>query len=66
MRVVLALALVALLAMPAYAKGRKQSPEQQQQDAEKQKRQQETDQAYKSSLGKIPDQKPADPWAPMR
>lgn len=65
MRVVLAAILIALLAVPAQARGKRQAQDQTQ-SAEQQKKARDADQAYKSALKSIPAQKPADPWNNMR
>jgi ribosomal protein L12E/L44/L45/RPP1/RPP2 len=60
-------ASVALLgALPASAKGKRQAAGQQQQSEEQKKKAKELDSNYKASLSRIPDQKPSDPWGPMR
>jgi hypothetical protein len=70
MRIVRAALLLALLAGPAYAQAipgmniipedRKRTPEELERDAK-------TDKAYRESLGKIPNAKPAaDPWGNVR
>lgn len=67
MRIVLIAAMVALLVVPAHARGQKRSGGQQQQNSEQQNQaraQQEKD--YRSALGRIPNQKPADPWGKIR
>jgi hypothetical protein len=72
MRVICAAAITALLAGPGYAQSsqsKSQSPgpplpplkSQQEIDAER-----KAEQAYKNSLGNIPDQPPADPWGNAR
>jgi len=66
MRTMLAVLMVALLAAPAIARGKRQSAAQSQQSTEQLKKAQEADQNYKASLGRIPDQKPADPWGSVR
>jgi hypothetical protein len=66
MRVALVALMVALLAVPAFARVKKQSPAQQQQNEVQRKKAEALDNNYKASLGRIPDQKPADPWGTMR
>ena len=70
MRVFLAAAVIALLALPAYAQG--QAPVPQYGDIDKTKTPQqieadkEAERAYKRSLGNIPDRGATDPWGNMR
>ena len=68
MRIVLVALMIALLAMPASARGRggKTDPAAAQQSAEQKKKAAEQEKAYKNALDQIPVQKPADPWAKMR
>ena len=69
MRVFCAIAMIALLAGPAYAQSQKPPPgppppppkSQQEIEAER-----AAERAYKSSLGNIPDKAPADPWGNAR
>jgi hypothetical protein len=67
MRVLGAAAMIALLAGPAYAQSKTPGPpppppkSQQEIEAER-----AAERAYKSSLGNIPDQPPADPWGNAR
>jgi hypothetical protein len=69
MRVLLAAAMIALLAGPAYAQSQ---PVPKYGDAPKDKSPQEiqaerdAEQAYKKSLGNIPDKGPSDPWGNVR
>ena len=73
MRIVLAAAVIAMLAVPAYAqglvKGGGAGPQPSSQ-APKSPQEIEADRAaeraYKKSLGNIPDQPPADPWGSAR
>jgi hypothetical protein len=69
MRVLLAAAMIALLAGPAYAQSQ---PVPKYGEAPKEKSPQEiqaerdAEQAYKKSLGNIPDKGPSDPWGSVR
>jgi hypothetical protein len=72
MRAFLIALIITLLTLPAYAqrmggggKGKRDSGSQATSDEQKKKAaQQEKD--YKAALDRIPDKKPADPWANMR
>jgi hypothetical protein len=70
LRIALIIGLVGLLAIPASAQRghgkRDQSEGKQQQTAEQRKKTREAEEAYKAALGKIPDQKPPDPWKNVR
>jgi hypothetical protein len=66
MRVVLAALMVALLAIPAHARGKQRAGAEPQQAADRQKKSREEEKAYKDALGRIPNQKPVDPWSKMR
>ena len=69
MRLLLVAVLVALLVNPANAqrmRGKHRTGAGQQQTAEQKKKAEEAEKAYKSALDKIPDKKPADPWAKVR
>jgi hypothetical protein len=66
MRVVLAALTVVLLAIPAHARGKQRPGAEPQQAADRQKKSREEEKAYKDALGRIPNQKPADPWNKMR
>jgi hypothetical protein len=58
---------VLLLAGPAFAQGVKPPPPQDPPASPSQKEQEKaTDNAYKRSLGNIPDKPPADPWGGAR
>ena len=67
MRVFRAAMIIALLAGPAYAQS---IPKYGEQDKEKSEQEKQADkaaeQAYKRSLGNIPDKAPADPWGNVR
>jgi hypothetical protein len=65
MRVVLAALMIVLLAIPADARG-KQPGAEPPQAADRQKKSREEEKAYKDALGRIPNQKPVDPWSKMR
>ena len=69
MRVLLAGAMIALLAGPACAQS-KSVPKYGETDKEKSATEKEADkeaeQAYKRSLGNIPDKGPSDPWGNVR
>jgi hypothetical protein len=70
MRILLAAAMIALLAGPAYAQDQKPIPKYG--ETEKDKTQQEktadkdAEKAYERSLGNIPDKGPTDPWGNVR
>ena len=71
MRAFLVALIITLLTLPAYAQrmggghGKRNAGSQATSDEQKQKAaQQEKD--YKAALGRIPDKKPADPWANIR
>jgi ribosomal protein L12E/L44/L45/RPP1/RPP2 len=70
LRIALLIGLVALLAVPASAQrahGKRDQSEGKQQTAEQRKKTREAaEEAYKAALGKVPDQKPADPWKNVR
>ena len=71
MKVVLAAAVIAMLAVPAYAQSQvKGAGPQPTPQAPKSRQEIEADRAaeqgYKKSLGNIPDQPPADPWGNAR
>ena len=67
MRVIYAAAMIAILAAPAYGQGQTPGPpppppkSHQEIEAER-----KADQAYKDSLGNIPDKPAADPWGIAR
>jgi hypothetical protein len=65
MRVILAAAIVAALAVPALAQQSEKSPEQVQQIL-KDRADRAANEAYKKSLRSIPDQGPTDPWGGVR
>jgi hypothetical protein len=54
------------LTAPAYARGKGNRQASGQQTEEQKEKAAEAEKAYKDALGKIPDQKPADPWGGMR
>ena len=66
MRIVLVAMIIALLAVPAHARGKKDSGAQQQNSEQKTKARAQEEKDYKSALSRIPNQKPADPWAKVR
>ena len=66
MRIVLVVTMVVLLAIPAQARGKRDSGAQPQQTADQQKKSREEEKAYKDTLKRIPNQKPADPWGKVR
>ena len=71
MKIVLTAAVIAMLAVPAYAQGLvKGAGPQPSSQAAKSPQEIEADRAaeraYKKSLGNIPDQPPADPWGSAR
>jgi hypothetical protein len=65
MRVVLVAVMMVLLAIPAEARGKRNSAAQPQ-AGDQQKKSLAEEKAYKAALDKIPNQKPADPWGKMR
>jgi hypothetical protein len=65
MRLLLTALILALLAVPAFARGKHQ-PAQKQQSEDQLKKSKEADKNYKDSLNRIPDQKAADPWGTLR
>jgi len=69
MRILLALATIVALALPAYGQ-QKQTPQPAPGPPPKTQKQIEedkaADRAYQKSLGNIPDQPPADPWGGAR
>jgi hypothetical protein len=66
MRVVLAAMMIALLAIPAHARGKRDSGAKPPSSADQQKKSREEEKAYKDALGRIPNQKPVDPWSKVR
>jgi hypothetical protein len=66
MRIVLVALMMALLAIPVHARGKPRSGAQPDQTADRQKKSRAEEKAYKDALGRIPNQKPADPWGKMR
>jgi hypothetical protein len=66
MRTVLAALMVMMLVVPAHARGKQRPGAEPQQTADRQKKSREEEKAYKDALGRIPNQKPADPWNKMR
>jgi len=69
MRVICAAAMIAMLAGPAYAQCKTPKTLEEMMDAktpEQIEKEQAADRAYKDSLKKIPDAKPADPWGNAR
>ena len=66
MRTIVVALMIALLASPALARGKRNSGEQQQQTGDQQKKSRAEEKAYKDALSRIPVQKPADPWAKVR
>ena len=66
MRTVLAALMVLALVVPAHARGKQRPGAEPQQTADRQKKSREEEKAYKDALGRIPNQKPADPWNKMR
>jgi hypothetical protein len=69
MRAFLVALMVVLLVLPAYAQrgghGKRSAGSQPSSDEQK-KKNAEQEKDYKAALGRIPDKKPADPWATMR
>jgi hypothetical protein len=63
---VLAAVMMLALAIPAQARGMKRGGAQTQQSGDQQKKSREEEKAYKDALGRIPNQKPADPWGKIR
>ena len=66
MKVVLVALMLALLAIPAHARGKQRSGAQPEHTADQQQKSRAEEKAYKDALGRIPNQKPADPWGKMR
>jgi hypothetical protein len=71
MRAFLVALIITLLVLPAYAQrggkgGGKQNPAASAVSDEQKKRNAQQEKDYKSALDRIPDKKPADPWANMR
>ena len=70
MRIVLAVIVAMLLALPASAQrthGKQpKTKDDQSQSVEQQKKKRETEQAYQKALKGIPDQPPPDPWKNVR
>jgi hypothetical protein len=70
MRILLAAAMIALLAGPAYAQDAKSIPKYGEEDkdktAQEKAAEKEAARAYQKSLGNIPDQGPTDPWGNVR
>jgi hypothetical protein len=66
MRVVLAAMMIALLAIPAHGRGKRDAGAKPPSSAEQQKKSREEEKAYDAALRRIPNQKPADPWNKMR
>jgi hypothetical protein len=70
MRVVLAAAMIALLAGPAYAQGQPPVPRYGETATAKSPQEiaaeKEAEKAYQRSLGNIPDKGPSDPWGNVR
>ncbi|MEA2978245.1 MAG: hypothetical protein QOF09_68 [Alphaproteobacteria bacterium] len=66
MRIVLIAVIIALLAIPAQARGKRSSGGQPQNAGDQQKKSLAEEKAYKDALGRIPNQKPADPWGKVR
>ena len=66
MRIVLIALMTALLVIPVHARGKRNSGAEPQQTTDQQKKSREEEKAYKDTLKRIPDQKPADPWAKVR
>ena len=64
--VVIALTAIALLAAPAYARGKGKQESSGQQSEEQKKKAAEADKAYKAALDKIPNKPKPDPWGGMR
>jgi hypothetical protein len=70
MRILLAAAMIALLASPAYAQEQTSIPKYGEVEKDKTPQQIEADKqaqrAYQRSLGNIPDKGPTDPWGNVR
>jgi hypothetical protein len=67
MRIVLIALMIAVLAVPAHARGKRGAGSQQQQSSAEQKQKAlKEEKDYKSALDRIPDQKAADPWSKVR
>ena len=69
MRAFLVALIIALLMLPAYAQrggSGKQNPAASAASEEQKRKNAQQEKDYKSALDRIPDKKPADPWANMR
>jgi hypothetical protein len=66
MRVVLVALIMVSVAIPAHARGKRGSGAQAPQAGDQQKKSRAEEKAYKDALGRIPNQKPADPWSKVR
>jgi len=70
MRAILVTLMVVLLTLPAYAQrgghGKRGAASQPGTSDEQKKKNAEQEKNYKAALDRIPDKKPADPWATMR
>jgi hypothetical protein len=66
MRTVLAALMVMVHVIPAHARGKQRPGAEPQQAADRQKSSREEEKVYKDALGRIPNQKPVDPWSRMR
>ncbi len=68
-RLIVALATLAALSLPAHAQSRgkgSKRPEAAQQSEDKKKKNAAAEKAYKDALHSIPEQKVSDPWAKLR
>ncbi len=66
MRIVLIALMTALFVVPADARGKQRSADQQPNSEEQKKVRLQEEKDYKSALSRIPVQKPADPWGKIR
>ena len=66
MRFILVALMMALFAVQAHARGKRGLGTQQQSSADQQKKSLAEEKNYKAALDRIPNRKPADPWANVR
>ena len=66
MRIVLIALMTASFVIPANARGKQRSGEQQPNAEQQKKARSQEEKDYKSALSRIPVQQPADPWGKMR
>jgi hypothetical protein len=66
MRIILVVLMIALFAVQAHARGKRGAGTQPQSSADQQKKSLAEEKNYKAALDRIPNRKPADPWAKVR